>query len=326
MIYDRVIRRWQFVPLPPTRLVLEMDPGTNCEGLLQDIARRGIGSWVEARDIGGLKTAVSIDGLLFALFSSALADLRTIRDTRDVYDGDHVNVSTLKERIPVWRRGQILASAGFLLEVAPDSQWALPRGAIRLSRQIVKTELEGEYVDELFAAGEAGMPWTQGFARACLRCGSPRCSWRCILQAFPGMPDEMSWRLQRPENAVPLCRSCAYELRFNRQVEIQMDMVWGLWGPRFEALLRWYRAVQQGGLPENWSRLDDPLWPKEYGGPTWERGSGALAHCRPREPKGILRTDEQRNALARALSGKSSEKPRRAEASPLLSVLQSVGD
>jgi hypothetical protein len=327
-IYDRVITAWQFVQLPPTRLILEMHPRANHSALLEEISQQGVEAWLKRHNVdgvrlpqaGGLREGVSLEGLVFGLLASALADLRTIRDTRGVYDGQEIDVPTLKERIPVWRRGQILASAGFILDLLPDSHWSIPLGAISLSRKLISAE-SGAYVEELFAASEAGIPWENDFACTCLRCGSPHCSWRYVLGPFEGLRAEWAWRLGRPENAVSLCKRCAYELGFNRRPELQLDMVWGLWGPRFEALLRWYRALQAKSLPDHWSRLEQPLWPLEYGGPTWARGSGSLAHCRPQPAEGVARSRKHREALARALSGSSLSSPGRAASSPLSKML-----
>jgi hypothetical protein len=119
------------------------------------------------------------------------------------------------------------------------------------------------------------------------------------------MPPEIAWRLERPENAVPLCRDCAETIRFATDEQIRRDLVWALWGARFDALERWYNAVQKLDgyrLPKDWLREQFPLWPKEFGGNDWASGSGAAKHCGPREPQTVRRTPKQQKILTKMLS------------------------
>ena len=112
----------------------------------------------------------------------------------------------------------------------------------------------------------------------------------------------------RPENAVPLCRDCARKLHFAKNEKVRHQLIWGLWGPRFEALERWLWAVQGEGvyrLPRNWNKADYPLWPEEFGGRDWASGSGDLMNCVPREPKNIRRTHAQKRILAEILGSTS---------------------
>ncbi|MFT3892736.1 MAG: hypothetical protein QM730_13985 [Anaerolineales bacterium] len=48
-----------------------------------------------------------------------------------------------------------------------------------------------------------------------------------------------------------------------------------------------------------------PLWPREFGGETWETGSGALCYAEPRPPHGIQRSEQHEAALRRALYSRS---------------------
>jgi hypothetical protein len=43
-----------------------------------------------------------------------------------------------------------------------------------------------------------------------------------------------------------------------------------------------------------------PLWPKSYGGDTWETGSGALKHVAAGWPKSVYRTKEHLTYLKNA--------------------------
>ena len=105
----------------------------------------------------------------------------------------------------------MVSSAGFLLDFSGAVN--LPRGAVRLSRDVL--EVEAPHMDELLAASVAGIPWRHEFPNGCMRCGKPG-SWRSVLQAPQHAPLEVTWRYQRPENAVPLCHHCAETLNFLR--------------------------------------------------------------------------------------------------------------
>ena len=188
-----------------------------------------------------------------------------------------------------------LEKAGFLLDFS--RAWNLPSGAMKLSHAVL--EAEEPYLEELVAASVAGVPWRHTFPNACLRCGKPG-SWRSILQSSPNAPVEQAWRYQRPENAVPLCHHCTETLELLRRADLQTDLAWGLWGPRFEAFWQWHKASQVGRLP-NWDSCAHPLWPAEFGGQTWETGSGSLQHAEPRPPHGIVRSEQHEAAMRRVL-------------------------
>jgi hypothetical protein len=176
----------------------------------------------------------------------------------------------------------------------------LPTGAVKLSYSVLQAEKP--YLDELVAASVGGIPWRHEFPNHCMRCGKPG-SWRPILSPSPDAPVEIAWRYQRPENAVPICHHCTETLGLLRNESMQIDLAWGLWGPRFEALWQWHRAVKNHHLPE-WDQYAYPLWPREYGGDSWEAGSGALKHAEPRPPRDIARNERHMVALRRALFSK----------------------
>ena len=127
---------------------------------------------------------------------------------------------------------------------------------------------------------------------------------RFVLSSDDLLP-ELAWRLVRPENAVPLCRDCARKLHFGKREQVRHDLVWGLWGPRFEALERWYWAVRGEGayrLPKNWDKETYPLWPREFGGQSWQTGSGAIWCADPRGYEKVHRTKAQKKVLSDAFS------------------------
>jgi hypothetical protein len=121
----------------------------------------------------------------------------------------------------------------------------------------------------------------------------------------------MAWRYERPENAVPLCKRCAYRLLWPRRESLRIDLAWGLWGPRFEAFWMWHAAREQVRFLENWDLETHPLWPSCFGGDAWETGSGAKAQADPRPPQGVQRTQVHQAALARALGVRSDLRPQR---------------
>ncbi len=122
-----------------------------------------------------------------------------------------------------------------------------------------------------------------------------------MLSPPPGMPVEFLWRYQRPENAIPICHHCTETLNLLREETLQLDLVWGLWGPRFDAFWRWHRATKNQHLPTDWDTYAFPLWPPEYGGEQWETGSGALEFAEPRPPHQVQRCNEHMQALRCAL-------------------------
>ncbi|MFT3892735.1 MAG: hypothetical protein QM730_13980 [Anaerolineales bacterium] len=164
-----------------------------------------------------------MDSLLFALLAEAVADIRRIREAH----GREVKPDVQRQKFAAWERGQMVSSAGFLLDFS--RAWSLPEGAVRLSYAVLKAE--EPYLDEIVAASVAGIPWRHEFPDHCMRCGKVG-SWHSVLQPDPHAPMEISWRYQRPENSVPLCHHCVETLVFRRDRTLQIDLVWGLWGPR----------------------------------------------------------------------------------------------
>ncbi|HMN00736.1 MAG TPA: hypothetical protein PKC99_17155 [Anaerolineales bacterium] len=287
ILFDEVITKWRFVKLPACQYVIETAPKVNYHPFVSTIIKVA----PDLPQIGALDPSLRMDSLLFALLAEAVADIRRIREAHP----GKVQPAVQRRKFEVWERGQIVSSAGFLLDFS--RAWNLPVGAVRLSHAVLAAE--EPYLEELVAASVAGVPWRHIFPNACLRCGKPG-SWRSILQPIPHAPVEHTWRYQRPENAVPLCHHCTETLELLRRADLQTDLAWGLWGPRFEALWGWHKAFQEKRLPD-WDSCTHPLWPPEFGGETWESGSGSLKHAEPRPPCGIQRSDQHLEALRRAL-------------------------
>jgi hypothetical protein len=289
-VFNEVITKWQFVKLPACCHVLETAPQADYRPFIQAV----LSVTYDLPQRAAMEPNAHIDGLLFALISEAVADMRRIRE---VHRGK-IKPETQRRKFEAWERGRIVSSAGFLLDFSSD--WKLPEGAVKLSRSIL--QVEKPYLDELVAASIAGIPWRQEFPSHCMRCGKPA-SWHPVLDPPEDAPIEILWRYQRPENAVPICHHCTETLNFLLNESLRLDLVWGLWGPRFEAFWQWHRAVKNNHLPD-WDCHAFPLWPHQYGGQEWETGSGALTHAIPRPPGDIRRNEQHMTALRRALYSK----------------------
>ena len=287
VLFDEVISKWRFVKLPACQYVIETGPQVNYRPYIPTILKVA----PDLPQTGAMDASLRMDSLLFALLAEAVADIRRLRETHR----GQLRPEIQRKKFEVWERGQIVSSAGFLLDFS--RAWKLPSGAVKLSHAVL--EAEEPYLEELVAASVAGVPWRHTFPNACLRCGKPG-SWRSILQPSSKAPVETIWRYQRPENAVPLCHHCTETLELLRRADLQTDLAWGLWGPRFEAFWGWHKAFQEKRLPD-WDSCNYPLWPPEFGGDTWENGSGSLKHAEPRPPRGIVRSEAHMQALRRVL-------------------------
>jgi hypothetical protein len=300
VLFDKVVEPWRFVSLPAGMLVLEMDPDCDYKEVLCEITKASRSKPVisDSLPIGGTDSSISVTHMLFAMFAEALSDLRSVKSTcmneKGLLDPDK-----LAARYAPWERGQILASAGFVLDFSPETRWTLPRGVVPLSADLVKCE--SQYADELLAASHGALPsWRTMLKAVCLGCGNGG-SWRSVLPNEPEMPVEISWRLLRPENNIPLCNRCAARFKVAKKIDIRYNLGRSFWGARFESLEKWYETVRSHRcLPADWNRGTHPLWPESYGGATWESGSGAIIHIEPLWPRTVQRTPEQIDYLTNA--------------------------
>ena len=306
VVFEQVVSDWRLVRLPPCMFVIETAPQVNIQPYMESI----LSFKPPFPQHGAVEPGVDLGALLFALLSEAVADIRRIREAH----GYDVQPEIQRNKFALWERGQMVSSAGFLLDFSGAVN--LPRGAMRLSRDVL--EVEAPHMDELLAASVAGVPWRHEFPNGCMRCGKPG-SWRSVLPAPGHAPLEVTWRYQRPENTVPLCHHCAETLNFLRDGTLRIDLVWGLWGPRFEALWNWHKALAEKRLPA-WDTNSHPLWPIDFGGSTWRQGSGALDCAEPRPPHGVARTEQHETALRRALYSKPFRRRQPGEA-PLQRLL-----
>lgn len=288
VVFDEVISTWRWIKLPACRYVIECGPKVDYRPYIQTI----LSISPDLPQEGSMDASMRMDSLLFALLAEAVADIRRIREA---HHGE-VNPDVQRKKFDVWERGQIVSSAGFLLDFS--QAWNLPDGAVKFSHAVLKAE--EPYLDEIVAASVAGIPWRHEFPNECMRCGKPA-SWRPVIRPVPNAPVEVTWRYQRPENAFPVCHHCTETLDLLRNEAMQIDLAWGLWGPRFEAFWCWHRAMKQNRLPQDWDMYAHPLWPNEYGGTTWESGSGALKFAEPRPPHQVARNEEHMQAMRRAL-------------------------
>lgn len=257
--FDEIVPPNRFVRIPQAKVVVEADPDTELD-------------MAEIRRICNHFPLSVLDGWggdpYFLMFACALRDAYAELDS----SVDFANAS-YEERM------RIVDAAGFLLD-AGMNHTSLPvriwKKAVSVWRQVSTFEK----VEYLLAA-EYEAPWLRNH-HPCARC-SEKGLWRQVIVRTPVEADE--WRYNRPENYVPLCRRCAYELRFSVRIDIRYEIAQIIWGARFEALLRWHRARRAGTLPPDWNRVEYPLWPPAFGGETWEEGSGHADHAAPALPQ-----------------------------------------
>jgi hypothetical protein len=301
IVFDQVTPPRRFVRLPPTRLVLETDPAAPLPPLdeLRALLKIPLGvppaSWDEC---------ISTDRLVDKVLEQAVADMRRAYEAHR--RTGPVRPEVLRARFAPWERGDLCTAAITILDQA--GAVSIPGSAISFSYQILQAEKP--HLEELAAASLAGQPWKADFPQECLRCGKPA-SWRQALHAPRPLAVELAWRYERAENAVPLCKRCAYRLEWSRRESLRIDLAWGLWGPRFEAFWTWHSAREQGRFLKDWDRETHPLWPAQFGGDTWETGSGAKVHADPRPPQGVQRAPAHQAALARALGIRLEPRPQR---------------
>jgi hypothetical protein len=140
VLFDKVIKSWRFVSLPAGGLILEMDPHTDYRKVLPEITQTSKAIPVISYDLplGGIDFSISISQMVLSMFADALSDLRSVKSIC-MNEKGLLDPKKLVERYEPWERGQILASAGFVLDFSPDSSWTLPRGVIPLSADLVNT-------------------------------------------------------------------------------------------------------------------------------------------------------------------------------------------
>jgi hypothetical protein len=245
--------------------------------------------------------------------------MRSLKDTSRLFSSDGSIDYDALQRLSPERRGEFISAAGWVVGFVPATTTSIPRGVVKLSRKVIEVERQSPFYLELFAAAIAGEPWRseemEGDAgrQKCIRCGK-NSLWLPVLSTPKKMPPELTWRMGRPENHIPVCGACRQKL-FREDGDgkggrsRKVDLAWSLWGNRFESYWDWYHAYENNGLPEDWDVIEYPLWPKEYGGNTWETGSGHVRDCAPRGPRGIIRSKNHQDALMCGLDESERDTP-----------------
>ena len=217
IIFSRVIAPWRFVRLPPTRLVLETAPAAS---LPSRDERRALHRLPVSACSASWDETVPPDRLVVKMFEQAVADMRRVYEAHRC--SGPVCPDVLRTRFAPWERGDFCTAAITILDGA--GMVPVPEPAISFSYQLLQAEKP--HLEELAAASLAGQPWKADFPLACLRCAKPG-SWRQALRSAPGLAVETAWRYERPENAVPLCKRCAYRLEWSRRESlIRDDLDW----------------------------------------------------------------------------------------------------
>ncbi len=275
IIYARVLRNGGFVSLPATCLVAESDP--EIDHPLDELSEIARSTSKLAPQIwsGTWDREASLDRLLFILLATAVMDLRRLKD----FIPGKLTLEGIRQQFDILERGQLTNSAAYIASY--EGRYSIPRGAISLSKDLLETEKP--YLAELHAASVAGGPWQNEIPGTCARCGK-NCTWRQVIDTPESCPQESHWRYGRPENHIPLCRKCIGILHWRANPELRISLAKILWRDRFVAFQRWHDGFVNQTLPADWEPLDHPLWPAEYGGKTWETGSGAAEHANPLPP------------------------------------------
>lgn len=286
ILFNQVIPPHRFVRLPATRLILETDPNrVLIPEEVQTLARSLMTQRPPSLSTGAVEAEVNLHKLLFALVADALGDIRRLKERCHLRRGGELTLEVLQTAFTPEERGQTINSAAFLLDFSDG--WRLPNEAYTLARRVLSLERKTGFMAELVAASIAGSPWKAELPRICLRCQGASGRWRPVLTPPTHLPREVCWRYERPENHIYLCRKCAYKIGWMADETIRLAFARGVWGARFEALRRWHIAASWHLLPARWDKAQYPLWPAEYGGASWETGSGALSAADPRPPDGI---------------------------------------
>lgn len=282
-VFSEVVTSGKFVRLPPARVVLESDPDVTVDQALEAVQQQcpEILTTPPTGSANG-STDSDIKELFFVALTEPLRELRSFKDK--LLENDDGDEQRLLQSMPLWQQGRLLESAAVVAEY-PDIPGAnVPRRSFSLAKRICLLTPSGRR-KEVAAAGLAGGPWPKELRHPrCIKC-LRRCTWREVLFPTDNVPADMRWRYKRPENAVPLCRHCLDDVDWGDS-NCRECIALGLWGARFGALLQWHSAAVTGTLPTDdvWSRIEYPLWPKQFGGETWATGSGAWCHVDMRSP------------------------------------------
>lgn len=271
LIFDQAVRPSRFVSLPETHFVVEADPDQELD--LKLLSSKAIECHApHAGDAGTWQRDASLSQLFIAMLSSSVEDLKR---AKDLSLGGKLTQQHLM-RLDFQERSQIANSAAFVQSTL-DAR--IPDAAIQLSENVLM--VEKPYLGELFAFSAAGESWH--LPGTCVRCGKA-CRWRPILCAPPSCPPESAWRYDRPENHLPICKKCITPLDWPNRIDLRIKMALILWQSRSVAFLRLHLVLSDNAVPAVWDRLQYPLWPRKFGGESWEDGSGAYLHVYPRPP------------------------------------------
>ena len=137
----------------------------------------------------GNRDEIPIDHVLLRCLVDSVDQMRHVVESSTICQDRQINPEALHAHIPVWERGQMVNSAGFIKEMSIGGKWSIPRGAIVIAKQILAAE--AAYQDELEAASLAGVPWRETFypsQKHCMRCGGKLFLARCVKAASQYAP------------------------------------------------------------------------------------------------------------------------------------------
>ena len=133
-VFDRLVPPWRFVHIPKAVVVVEVNPDDDLPK--EEAVKSLFESSLTPPPDGAWEATVSLNSLLLALFAQSVADMRRVHK---VYQKRGVvELDVMREQFPVWMRGRIADSAGFLMDFA--GVYDIPRPAFSLARQVLQAE------------------------------------------------------------------------------------------------------------------------------------------------------------------------------------------
>ena len=121
VVFEEIVTKWRFVHLPACKFVIETAPKVNTQPYMDTILSYN----PPFPQYGAVEPGVDLHALLFALLSDAVADIRRVREAH----GYDVRPEIQRDKFAPWERGQMVSSAGFLLDFSERCKPAARRCA-----------------------------------------------------------------------------------------------------------------------------------------------------------------------------------------------------
>jgi len=292
--FNQIIPPGRFVRLPACNIVIESHP--EAEVPLQEV--------MKSCDLVGRPSAGSIetfDTERRIVYQLILVNLKKIACLYDRLGKKVDRWADAVKWLEIYELSEYFEAAQQLDSLIDMVEFRLPSAAAKLTYGLL--DVESTQHAELTALQQgAYVDWRKSMKTSCFRCKCAVSAWRKVFLPPEHLAKEYVWRYDRPENAVPVCRRCAYELGWNENEDLRLRAAFGIWGVRFVPFHRLHLEVNsQSGEFVGWNKYKYPLWPKEFGGSDWETGCGCVECAVPRLPEDCLLTAEHRALLQSTL-------------------------